>query len=135
MYRKEMAVHDTQSSASTPDLNTLTDEQLFNYLDEVIVRERLYLDPKFGRQTLIDRFQLSKDRLGAAFSRGSEQTKLTDYIQELRLEYAAHLLIQKSDLSIVQIANDSGFGSHQYFCNRFKLYYGMSPSDFREARQ
>lgn len=115
-------------------LDSLDDEQLFNYLDEIIVREQLYLDPKFGRQALIDRFLLSKDRLGAAFSRGSEHAKLTDYIQNLRLERAAQQLVKHTDKSIVQIANDCGFSTHRYFCDRFKLYYGMTPSEFREQQ-
>lgn len=84
-------------------------------------------------KTIIERFQLSKERVGAIFSKGSEHTKLSNYIQQLRLEYAAKLLIEQPDKSIVQIASECGFSSSTYFSDRFRKSFGMSPSDFRKA--
>lgn len=123
---------DQQSDAPT-DLNAMTDEQLFQYVTEVIERERLFLDPGFERQTVMDRFQLSKERVGNIFSQ-SEHAKLTNYIQQLRLEYAAQLLVEQPERSIVQIATDSGFSSHKYFTDRFRQYFSMTPTEFRKAR-
>ena len=116
------------------DFNALTDEQLFQHVTEVIERERLFLDPRFERQTVIDRFLLSKERVGNIFSQ-SEHAKLTNYIQQLRLEYAAQLLIEQPERSIVQIATDSGFSSHKYFTDRFRQYFSMTPTEFRKARE
>ena len=45
-----------QAPVATHDEDSLTDEQLFQHIHDVIVRERLFLDPSFGRQTIIDRF-------------------------------------------------------------------------------
>ena len=125
--------NDQQSDAPT-DLNAMTDEQLYQYVTEVIERERLFLDPRFERQTVIDRFQLSKERVGNIFSQ-SEHAKLTNYIQQLRLEYAAQLLVEQPERSIVQIATDSGFSSHKYFTDRFRQYFSMTPTEFRKARE
>lgn len=125
--------NDQQSDAPT-DLNAMTDEQLYQHVTEVIERERLFLDPRFERQTVIDRFQLSKERVGNIFSQ-SEHTKLTNYIQQLRLEYAAQLLVEQPERSIVQIATDSGFSSHKYFTDRFRQYFSMTPTEFRKARK
>ena len=50
---------------------------------------------------------------------------------QLRLEYAAQLLVNKPERTIAQIAADSGFGSSPYFSDRFRQHYGMSPSDYR----
>ena len=105
--------------------------QLFQYLNDVIISERLFLDPKFERQTIMDRFQLSKERVGAAFSKGSKYVKLTSYILQLRLDCAARRLIEQPEKSIVEIADECGFGSHTYFSDRFRQHFGMSPSDFR----
>ena len=125
--------NDQQSDPPT-DLNAMTDEQLFQHVTEVIERERLFLDPRFERQTVIDRFQLSKERVGNIFSQ-SEHAKLTNYIQQLRLEYAAQLLVEQPERSIVQIATDSGFSSHKYFTDRFRQYFSMTPTEFRKARE
>lgn len=121
-----------QTPTPTVDLATVSDEQLFKYINEVIVRDRLFLDPKFGRQTIIDRFQLSKERVGAIFSKGSEHNNLTSYVQLLRLECAAHQLMEQPDKNFAQIAADCGFSSSTYFSNRFRQHFGMSPTDFRK---
>lgn len=119
---------------TTGDTNALSDEQLFQYVDELIVRERLFLDARFGRQTIMDRFQLPKDRIGSLFSKGSEYGKLTNYIQHLRLEYATKLLIEEPQKSIEDIAVGCGFSSHKYFTDRFRQLFSMTPSEFRRAR-
>ena len=131
LYLKEKRTQDPKLAATEPD--SLTDEQLFKYINKVIVQEKLFLDPNFERQTIIDRFQLSKERVGAVFSKGSDHSKMSNYIQQLRLEYAAKLLIEQPDKSIVQIASDCGFSSNTYFSDRFRKCFGMSPTDFRKV--
>jgi AraC-like DNA-binding protein len=131
LYLKEKRTKEPRLAATDPD--TFNEEQQFQYINEVIVREKLFLDPNFERQTIIERFQLSKERVGAIFSKGSGHTKLSNYIQQLRLEYAAKLLIEQPDKSIVQIASECGFSSSTYFSDRFRKSFGMSPSDFRKA--
>jgi len=59
----------------------------------------------------------------------------SNYIQQLRLEYAAKLLVEQPEMSIVQIAAECGFGSHKYFTERFRLHFSMTPSEFRKASQ
>jgi AraC-like DNA-binding protein len=139
LNQKEKNMEEEKKTADAPnkevteptDLNTLSDEQFFQHINDVIVREKLFLDPKFQRQIIMDRFQLSKERVGAVFSKGSEFVKLNKYILQLRLEYAAHLLINKPERTVTQIAADCGFSSNTYFRDRFRQHYGMSPTDFR----
>ena len=130
LYQEEMAKRNTPPN-DISDLNTLTDEQLFQHINDVIVRERLFLDSRFERQTIMDRFQLSKERVGAIFAKGSQYAKLTDYTQELRLEYSTILLSDNPDKSISQVADESGFSSYSYYCKCFRQRFGMTPSEFR----
>ena len=131
MYWDEKWAQKATPVAASDDLKALTDEQLFSHINEIIMHERLFLDPSFGRQAIIDRFQLSKERVGAVFSKGSEYAKLNKYILQLRLEYATRLLVDEPERTIAQIAADCGFGSSSYFSDRFHQHYGMSPSNFR----
>ena len=131
MYWDQKWAQTPKPAAVTDDLKELTDEQLFLHINEIVMHERLFLDPNFDRQAIMDRFHLSKERVGAVFSKGSEHVKLNKYILLLRLEYAAHRLIDEPELTIAQVATDSGFGSSAYFSDRFRQHYGMSPSDFR----
>lgn len=96
------------------------------------MREKLFLDPRFGRQTIMDRFQLSKERVGTIFSKGSEHDNMTSYVQLLRLECAANQLIEQPEKSFAQIATDCGFNSSTYFSSRFRQHFGMSPTEFRK---
>ena len=123
----------TDKTDDEPDIDTLDDEQLFQYINDVIVRERLFLDSKFDRQTIMGRFHLSKDRVGAAFSKGSHYAKLTDYTQELRLEYATLLLANNPDMNVTQVATESGFSSSDYFGRCFRKRFGMTPTEFRTS--
>ena len=58
--------------------------------------------------------------------------KFCSYVQKLRLEFAVSLL-KLSDLSIKEIADQSGFNSAAYFSNAFKDYFGVSPEQFRKS--
>lgn len=131
MREREQEDKQEQASIVPPNLNTLTDEELFQHVHKTILRERLYLNPDFGRQTLMDRFRLSKERVGAIFSKGSDYSKLNSYTQKLRLEYAAKLLIEQPDKSIKQISAECGFSNPTYFSNCFRQNFDISPTVFR----
>src|SRR3990167_11106837 len=57
---------------------------------------------------------------------------LQQYIRWLRLKRAAHQLIVDKDRSIINIAIDAGFESHEAFSLAFKQTCGISPSEFRQ---
>lgn len=117
---------------TTIKLSDLSDAELYAYLRELIENEKLFLDPEFDRQTLIYRTGLSKDRIGAAFARGSEHERITTLVRELRLDYAIHLMDEKSDLTIEQICLASGFTNPDTFTRNFKSKFGMTPTDYRD---
>ena len=129
-----------QRQAGTPaevsiDLSALSDADLFCHLSNVIERDKLFLDPACDRQMLTDHFQLSKERIGAAFSHGSDHDNLTAYIRTLRLDFAAQMLTDNPDYDVSQVAGASGFSSPGYFSTCFRKHFGLSPSDFRDARR
>ena len=88
---EETAPDGSKFDIQNSKLTELSDEQLFEYLSEVIRAERLFTDPNFGRQTLADRFHLSDRRIGAAFAKGSKYASITEFTRALRLEYACQL--------------------------------------------
>ena len=122
---------DSQPAPAPTDLNSMTDEQLYQHIADIVIRERLFCDPNFGRETIMERFQLSKDRVGAIFSKAGGHSKISTYILKLRLDYAARQLLERPDKTIVQIASDSGFSSSAYFSNCFRQQFGMTPTDYR----
>lgn len=59
--------------------------------------------------------------------------RFTDYLNELRLQYAAELLAT-TDHTVQRVASDSGFGSENHFYALFKRMYHVSPHAFRKQR-
>ena len=125
------------STAMESDLLSLDDisnDELFRRLRHAIKREHLYLDPRLDRQKVMDIFQLSRRRVGAAFAQGSEFASLADFIRDCRLEYSCNLLVTRPDLSIKEVAAKSGFNYASTYSSDFKNRYTMTPSNYRELK-
>ncbi len=59
--------------------------------------------------------------------------RFNDYINSLRITYAARLL-RESDDSIIDISGVSGFNSPRTFNRAFKKHMGVSPRDYRQNK-
>jgi transcriptional regulator GlxA family with amidase domain len=116
------------------DLSSLSDSELFEQLRRIILEEKLYLDPQFSRQQLMDRLHLSKESIGAAFSKGSHYTSLASFINEMRLIHGAKLLVEHPKMSISDVATASGFASNITFSHNFKERYALTPTEFRTRK-
>ena len=123
--------HELADKSAVPDLNAMTDEELFQYMSEVILREQLHLRPVCDRQTITSRFGLSEKRVGSAFAKGSNFKSLASFVRDSRLEHAAQLLHQHPEMTIGEVATASGFASHTRFTADFKTRYSVSPTEFR----
>ena len=113
------------------NLETLSTDELSQHIRSVIIRERLYLNTQFDRQAAIDYFHLSKERIGAAFSKGSEFPTIADFINHCRLEYARELLVSSPEMTVDDIASAAGFGTRRTFSRLFKERYSITPTEYR----
>ena len=124
---------DTQQQAKP--LEEMNDKELFTYLSSAIVNKQMYLDPEFSRKQLITQFGVTKERIGQAFSRGSDYTSLPDFINDCRLEAACRMLIENPEKSISEVAVQCGFAQPATFSRNFRTKYSLSPSEFRKSRR
>ncbi len=131
-YKKEInnnsKLQTPNSKLQTQDVKELNDEQLFDYLSDVIRNEELFLKHNFSRQLLMDRFHINERRIGAAFSCCEG---LPDFIRDLRLEYACRLITDNPEMSISDVATASGFSNLTVFGRDFKRKYEVTPTYFR----
>jgi AraC-like DNA-binding protein len=67
--------------------------------------------------------RLVRDRLGRSFN---------DHVTALRLARARRLLVE-SDLPVIEVAAEAGFGSLAHFNQVFRLRTGWTPSAFRAS--
>ena len=124
-----------QTTDEIVDFDALTTDELSQHIRSVVIRERLYLNTQFDRQAAIDYFHLSKERIGAAFSQGSEFPTIADFINHCRLEYAKELLAVSPEMTVDDIASASGFGTRRTFSRLFKERYSITPTEYRNQNK
>jgi len=57
-----------------------------------------------------------------------------DYVKRHQLEYAARLLIE-TDRPLAEIGASAGFYDQSHFTNAFKLYFKITPAEFRASNK
>ena len=90
-----------------------------NYMGKILLRE-------FGEQ-----FHLSEKYISRYFKEHFHIT-LSQYVTYLRLEHAKQLL-QETDISVTEVAMQSGYQNISYFIRSFKKTYGVSPLKYRKS--
>ncbi len=108
-------------------------DQLCLVIREAILTDKLYLNPTITRDEVIARLGTSKNLFIEAFQYCFGMS-FNDYITMLRLK-SALILLQQSDLSILEISEQSGFGTVRTFRRQFNEKYGMSPADYRKLQK
>lgn len=95
-----------------------------------------YIDTHFLEPITLDDIasacHISKSYLSHMFSDIKKQT-VTQYILDKRLEKSRHQL-EKTNLTVEEIALSSGFNNASYFSRVFKEYYNMTPLSYRKKK-
>lgn len=107
--------------------------RLFEQLDRKINEQRLFLNPGLSREDLMRLINISKNQIAQVIQAGTG-TNLAGYLNGLRMEYAARLLIRYPEYTVNAIAQDAGIPNLSSFHRLFKNRFGMTPSEFRKAR-
>ena len=53
------------------------------------------------------------------------------FLTNIRIENSKQLLVSNKNMSLSDVAINSGFNSESYFCNTFKKYIGITPTEYR----
>ena len=102
------------------------EQHLLQYIDSHYT-ESLSLDI-LSRELGMSKFSLSRifsDKLKISFS---------NYVTQKRLEYSTYLL-NHTNLSITEIAFETGFGSTRTFFREFKAAFNGTPKQYRNRKQ
>lgn len=90
-----------------------------------------YYYPDFSLDTLASNLAISKNYLCKIFRDRTGKTPF-EYLIEIRLDNARGRL-EKSEVSIQEIAKVVGYRDPLYFSKEFKKKYGLSPMQYRET--
>ena len=81
---------------------------------------------------LCERFSCSKSYFSHGFKKNTGKT-FRQYLTDLRIDHAKQLL-ERSSLTVTQIAFSVGFNDSNYFSNVFKSRVGVSPRKYRKNK-
>jgi Transcriptional regulator containing an amidase domain and an AraC-type DNA-binding HTH domain len=129
LSRKEKAVE--SCFLSKPEETLSKEMQLFRQLSELMKTEKLFIDTDINRKKLADLLGTNEIYLANAIRQGRSET-FSDYISNLRLQYALDLMEKHSEMKFDSIAIDSGHGSYSQFFRSFSKRYGLTPSEYRK---
>ena len=123
------ATEEQYEEASAPKQQLSKEDERFCRKLERIVNARL-LNPNLNIDIIAAQFGVGRTNF---YRKVRELTGMSpnDYLRRCRMERAAELL-GDSETPINDICTQVGMPDAQYFSRVFKVYYGMSPSAYRE---
>lgn len=92
---------------------------------------QLHIQEDISLAQVAEKFSLTPNYLGTLFKK-TMGVSYNDYLNNLRINHACHLL-QTSNMSMKNIALESGYHSVEYFNYIFKKFIGITPSQYRTA--
>ena len=114
--KKASAEKDTHQQRPILKITSYLQEHLCEEISLTLLSEKFHLNPQYISQ-------LFRSEIGVNF--------LT-YLTDIRMEHARKLLIS-TDLSITNIAMESGYSDYRVFTKVFKKAEGVTPSQYRHT--
>jgi len=102
-------------------------------LSELLMQMAEHPERDFSRRYLAEKLCVSESTLQRIF-RARTGFSPHDYLMNLRLKKAATLLLE-SELTVAEVAAETGFSDSNYFCRRFRHYAEASPLEFRKRNR
>ena len=104
--------------------------ELLEGIKKLVNDEKLFLYPNLKVSDLATRLHSNRNYIYHAIN-VEMGTSFSDYINGLRVDYAAQLLDANPDLSINEVIIKSGFTSSSAFYRNFKKFKGITPTKKR----
>ena len=102
----------------------------FVIMDARVNKEKPFTDPNFDHDALVKFMGVSNETFCKLAPRYKDPARTLDYINSLRAEYAAKILMEHSEYSADDIASKCGFKNTAAYLSAFKFSFGITPSDF-----
>jgi len=128
----ELFLHTTiRSSNESQRMSVVERDGIFHpKLVSAIELMEANIDTPLRSEELANMVNLSKRQLERLFRSHLDATPTMHY-QQIRLRAGRDLLLQTS-MSVLEIADASGFSSADHFSKRFRAFFGLSPTDLRQ---
>ena len=129
--RQQAEAEERRQLQAQPEEQLTQNQLLYRRLCELVKNPDVYTDPDTNHETLARLLGTNYQYVYAALRECADTTP-ADYLNRLRIQYAAQLLEKSAD-PIGLIIEQSGFTNRTTFARLFAAYYSMTPSEFRRA--
>ena len=120
------------SSAKQKEANPKdeADQCFFVKMDARVNKEKPFADPDFDQAALAQFMGVSTEAFCQLVPRYANPARTLDYINSLRAEHAAKILMEHPDYPPDDIAGQCGFRNTAAFNKAFKFSFGITPTDY-----
>ena len=105
-------------------------QNFFVKMDARINKEKPFTDPNFDQEALIKFMGVNRETFCQLVPRYKDPDRTLDYINSLRAEYAAKLLMEHADCSAEEIVRWCGFKNVAAYKAAFKFSFGIIPTEY-----
>jgi AraC-like DNA-binding protein len=102
-------------------------------MDARVNKEKPFTNPDFNQQLLAEFMGIDVETFCQLVPRYKDPERTLDYINSLRAEYAAKILMDHSDYSMDDMPGKCGFNDSAAFNSAFKFAFGITPTDYMHS--
>ena len=105
-------------------------QSFFVKMDARINKEKPFKDPYFDQKSLAEFMEVDLETFRKLVPRYKDPDRTLEYINSLRAEHAAKMLMEHMDYSMEFIASQCGFKNSAAFNSAFKFAFGITPTEY-----
>jgi AraC-like DNA-binding protein len=132
-FRQDFSIQDIehdeqQVDASDDNLSIIS--ELKESIEKLMEEEQLFRQPNLRIVDIVQRLGTNRNYVYQAINR-EMGLSFNEYVNRMRIDYAALLLSQQPDRPLGEVAEQSGFTSSTSFYRNFRLYKGIGPKEYQ----
>lgn len=109
------------------------EHNFFVMMDSRVNKEKPFTDPDFDQAALVKFMGVSEKEFCHLAPRYKDANRTLDYINSLRAEYAAKVLMEHSDYSAEKMTSMCGFRTVAAYNSAFKFAFGITPAVYLDG--
>ena len=111
-----------------------TNQKLLERIDEAMINEQLFLNPALKPNDIATIVGFNSRYISDCIN-SVKGCSFSQYVNGYRVEHAKQLLREKADIKISTLYTKTGFTNERSFFRAFKLFTGMTPSEWMTSSE
>lgn len=131
--KQEMMLKKNKPSKSAKQVPTGGDQAFYVKMDARVNKEKPFTNPDFNQYLLAEFMGVDVETFRQQVPRYKDPDRTLEYINSLRAEYAAKLLMEQADYSIEDMVSKCGFKDSAAFNSAFRFAFGITPTEYVQS--